>query len=46
MSPSDELVLQSVVRSFVSRVGSLQKTTAGVEMETVSMKGFTPSDCR
>jgi hypothetical protein len=31
---------------FVSRVGSLQKTAAGVETQTVSMEGFIPSMCR
>ena len=34
-----------VATGSVSRVGSLQKTTAGVESKTVSMKGFTLVRC-
>jgi len=46
MSLSHEGVLQPVGTGLVLREGSLQKTTAGVDTQTVSMKGFTPEECR
>lgn len=46
MSLSNEGVLQPVGTGLVLREGSLQKITAGVDTQTVSMEGFTPSTRR